>query len=97
MLGLSPVLVLGFPTAVASPVVERGLQGVQDSAVAAPRLQGTGSVVVGRGLRCSVPCGIPVDRGSDLCPLPWQGVLCHGATREALPFRFIILRFLSDS
>ena len=97
MLGLSPVLVLGFPTAVASPVVDRGLQGVQDSAVAAPRLQGTGSVVVGRGLRCSVPCGIPVDRDQTCAPCLGRGVLCHGATREALPFRFIILRFLSDS
>ena len=31
-----------------------------------------GSVVVARGLSCSVACGIFLDQGSNLCPLPWQ-------------------------
>ena len=31
------------------------------------------SVVVARGLSCSVACGIFPGQGSNLCPLHWQG------------------------
>ena len=37
------------------------------------RLQGTmTSVVVARGLSCSMACVIFLDRGSNRCPLHWQ-------------------------
>ena len=42
-----------------------------------------GSVVGARGLICSVACGIFPDQGSNLCPLHWQAILNHWATREA--------------
>ena len=42
------------------------------SAVVAPRLQGTGSIVAVCGLSCSVACGVFPDRGLNLCLLHWQ-------------------------
>ena len=42
------------------------------SAVVAPGLQREGSVVVARGLTCSVACGIFPDQGSNPCLLHWQ-------------------------
>jgi len=48
------------------------LQCVWASAVAAPRLQGKGSVVVAHGLSCSAVCGIFPDQGLNLCLLHWQ-------------------------
>ena len=42
------------------------------SAVVAPELQRAGSVVVARGLTCSVACGIFPDQGSNPCLLHWQ-------------------------
>ena len=42
------------------------------SAVVAPGLQRAGSVVVARGLTCSVACGIFPDQGSNPCLLHWQ-------------------------
>ena len=47
--------------AVASLVAEHGLQGTQASAVAAPGLYSTGSVVVAHRLNCSRACGIFLD------------------------------------
>ena len=45
-------------------VADHGFWGAWASAVAAPRLQGTGSVVVARGLRCSLACGTFLDQAS---------------------------------
>ena len=42
------------------------------SAVAAPRLWSTESVVAAHGLRCSVACPIFPDQGLNLCLLHWQ-------------------------
>ena len=42
------------------------------SAVLAPGLQSTGSMVATHGLSCSDTCGIFLDRGSNLCLLHWQ-------------------------
>ena len=42
------------------------------SAVAAPRLWSTGSVVVVHRLSCSTACGIFLDQGSNPCLLHWQ-------------------------
>ena len=36
------------------------------SAVAAPGLESTGSIVVGQGLSCSAACGIFLDQGTNL-------------------------------
>ena len=38
----------------------------------APRLCGTGSVVTGHRLYCSVACGVFLDQESNLCLLRWQ-------------------------
>ena len=42
------------------------------SIVAILRLQGTGSIVVARGLSCLSACGIFPDQGLNPCLLPWQ-------------------------
>ena len=42
------------------------------SAVAAPRVQSTGSTVVAHGLSCSVVCGVFPDQRSNPCLLHWQ-------------------------
>ena len=42
------------------------------SAVAAPGLQSTSSIVVAHGLSCSTACGIFPEQGSNLCLLHWQ-------------------------
>ena len=36
------------------------------------------------GLSCSMACGIFPDQGSNPCPLHWQAILNHCATREVL-------------
>ena len=78
--GFSPVVASGgyfvvviheLLTAVAS-LAEHGLQGAQASVAVAPGLWSTGSVAVGRGVSCSVLCGIFPDQGSKLCLLHWQ-------------------------
>ena len=70
--------------AVTSLVVEHGLQGVQASVAAAPRLWSTGSVVVAHGFSCSAARGVLLDQGLNLCllhspqdspPLSHQGSL----------------------
>ena len=78
------IAVRGFLIAVASLVVEHGLQacGLQylwaqylwhaGSVFVARRLQSTGSVVVAHGLSCSAACGIFPDQDSNPCPLYWQ-------------------------
>ena len=38
------------------------------------------------GLSCSAACGIFPDQGSNPCPLHWQAILNHCATREVLSF-----------
>ena len=58
--------------AVASLVVEPGLQGWRDSIVVAPGLESIGSIAVALGLSCSAPCGIFLDQGSNSCLLHWQ-------------------------
>ena len=74
------VVVRGRLTAVASLAGRTGSR-VQASVVVAcglivviPRLYRTGSVVVVRGLSCSVACGIFLDQGLNLCLLHWQAV-----------------------
>ena len=62
----------GLLIAVASLVAEHRLSGVWASAVAAPRFQRTGSVVVGHRLSCSMACGIFPVQGLNLCLLHWQ-------------------------
>ena len=42
------------------------------SAVVAPTLRSTVSIVVVHGLSCSVACGNFLDQGSNLCLLHWQ-------------------------
>ena len=73
------VAVHGPLTAVASPVVEHGLQahGLQQlwhvgPVVVARGRQSTGSVVVAHGPSCSAACGILLGQGSNPCPLHWQ-------------------------
>ena len=88
------VAVRGLLIAVASLVVEHGLQvcGLQQlwhvgSVVVAHGLQSTGSVVVVHGLSCSAACGIFPDQGSNLCPLHWQAdsqPLCHQGSPYAI-------------
>ena len=46
--------------------------GLMGSAVAAPWLQNTGSIVMAHGLRCSTACGIFLDQGLNPCLLNWQ-------------------------
>ena len=58
--GYSLVEVCGLLTAVASFVMEHGLQGAQVPVVRA------------HGLICPMACGIFPDLGSNPCPLHWQ-------------------------
>ena len=55
--GCSSVAARGFLVAVASLAVDRGL---------------VGSAVVANGLSCPTACGVFLDQGLILCPLPWQ-------------------------
>ena len=87
--GLLFVSVRGLLVAVASLVTEhrlqaRGLQqsGHMGSVVVACGLQSAGSVVVVHGLTCCMTCGIFPDQGSNPCPLHWQVIFNHCATRE---------------
>ena len=71
--GLLFVAMRGLFTAVASPVVEHGLQGVQALLVrglssVAHRLQSTVSLVAVHGLHCPTACGILLDQGPNSCP-----------------------------
>ena len=50
----------------ASVVAARGLS------VCGVRAESAGSVVVVRGLSCSMACRIFLDQGANLCPLHWQ-------------------------
>ena len=65
--GYSPVAGHGLLTAVTSPVVEHGLEGVR-----LQYLRRVGSVVVGHGLNFSEARGIFLAQGSNLCPLHWR-------------------------
>ena len=57
------------------------------------QLQHVGSVVVAHGISCFVACGIFLDQGSKLCPLPVDGqqIAIHFATREVLMPVLIVL------
>ena len=63
--------------------------GTRASIAVARGLSSTGSVVVAHGLSCSVACGIFPDQGSNLCPLHWQAILNHCATRGVPIFSFL--------
>ena len=74
--GYSLVAVHEFLTAVASLIVEHGLQSVWASVVAArglsscvPGLWSTGSVLVTHRLNCPAACGILPDQGLSPCLL----------------------------
>ena len=59
----------------ASLVAERRLLGTRASAVmgpGVPRLQSTGSTMVGHGRSCRMACGIFPDQEWNLCFLRWQ-------------------------
>ena len=69
----------GLLIAVAFLIAEHRLQGhwLQQlwhmrSTVVAPKLQGTGSLVVAHRCSCSVACGIILEQGSNQCLLHWQ-------------------------
>ena len=70
--GYSLVALLRLLTAVASLVLEHGLQSVQASAVTTHGLWSTGSVVVVLGLSCSLAYWIFPHQGSNPCLLHWQ-------------------------
>ena len=80
----SPVAVQGLLVVVVPPLVERGLQGAQASAVVAHRLS------------CSLACRIlqTRDRTLVLCIDRW--ILYHWATREAPILIFIQTLFLNS-
>ena len=69
---------------VVAPLVELGPQAHRfqqllhtGSVVTAPRLQGTGPVVVAHGLHCSTACGIVLDQGLKLCLLHWSSLVAQ--------------------
>ena len=45
---------------------------MQASAVVAPGLSSTDSIVTAHGFSCSRECGVIPDPGSNVCPLHWQ-------------------------
>jgi len=59
-------------SAQASLVAVHGLQGTLASVAAALGLWTTGSVVVARGVSCSMACGIFPDQELNLCLLHWR-------------------------
>ena len=70
-MGFSVAVARGFLTVRASLIAEHRLWGTWASVVAAPGLQGTGSVIVVNRLGLSVARGIFPDQGSKPCLLPW--------------------------
>ena len=70
--GYSTDAMLRLLIAVVSLVAKHGLQGALASVVVASRLQNTGSIVVAKGLSCSMACGIFPDQGLNLCLPYWQ-------------------------
>ena len=82
--GYPPVVVQELPIAVASLIVDHGLQGVWASVVVMHGLNSCGSQAlenrlnVVRGLSCSTACGIFPDQGSNM----W--IFYYSATRETL-------------
>ena len=83
--GYSLVAMLRLLTAVASLVVEHGLQS-------------TGSGVVTQGLSCLSPCGVFPDQGLNSCPLHWQGD-SQPLDHQGLPIclLFVLLRVFTDT
>ena len=63
---------MGLCCCVGFSLLRHGPYGMQASAVAAPGLLSTGSIVVMHGLSCSKACGIFLDQGSNLYLLHWQ-------------------------
>ena len=70
--GYSTDAMLRLLISVVSLVAKHGLQGALASVVVASRLQNTGSIVVAKGLSCSMACGIFPDQGLNLCLPYWQ-------------------------
>ena len=82
--GYSVAAVCGLLIAVASPLVEHGLQDARASVTAVHGLNSCGSRGLeprinscAQGLRCSQACGILPDQGSNLCLLHWKQILYH--------------------
>ena len=70
----------------------------QASAVAAPELQSTNSIVVAYGLSCSTACGIFLDQGSNWYLSHWQAdslPLSHQGSRCILFFDVIVFNMLN--
>ena len=88
--GFSLVAVHRLLIAVASLVAERRLWGEQASAVVVLGLSSTGSVVMVRGLSCSMACGIFQTRDQTHVSCTGRWILYHRATREALFFLIFI-------
>ena len=90
----SLVTVCRLCIAVASFVVEDGLQGMQASlqhtglVVAAPGLWRTDSVVVAHSLSCCMACGIFPDQRSNPWLLHWQADSLPLSQRATLKFSF---------
>ena len=90
--GYSLGVVLGLPIAVASltdagsKALRRQELGLTGSAVAAPGLWSTGSVVVVYQLSCFVPFLILLDQESNPCLLLWQANSLPLSPKEALGF-----------
>ena len=74
----------------ASFVVEHRLQATWASAVAAPRLQNLGSMVMTHRLSCSATCGILLAQGRYLCPLHQQVTSYPLFYQGSLVFCFVL-------
>ena len=89
---LSWLLDFSLPQAVASPVVEHMIQGVQfsvvgaksGSVVVARKLQSEGLVIMAHELSCPAACGIFLDQGWNPCLPHCKVYLNYWTTREAL-------------
>ena len=94
-MGFSLPIAMAFSCCRAQPL------GTQGSAVPAPELQNTGSVVVPYRLSCSIPaCGIFPDQGSDLCLLHWQAdslSLSYQSSPVPCILKFSLFSFLLTS
>ena len=90
-------LLLSWSTGSRAPGLSSGSSRAQQwrlpgSAVAAPRLWSTGSIVVVHGLSCSKACGILPDQESNRCPCTARWILCHRAA-GAIPFSPFLMHF----
>ena len=72
---------LGLPPAVPGQAEDTFLWCCSCCSPRAP--EHSGLVAVVPRLCCSKACGIFLDQGSNPCPLHWQAILIHWATRES--------------